>query len=84
MTRIKGYGLLAQQSLESLRVGARVEATKGKRTPFDFALWKKAKPGEPQWPSPFGPGRPAGTPSAWRWRWNCWGRVSRCMGAART
>lgn len=58
VTRITGYGLLAHQSLESLRVGARVEASEGKRTPFDFALWKKAKPGEPHWPSPFGPGRP--------------------------
>ncbi len=58
VSRIEGYGLLAHQSLESLRVGARVESSEGKRTPFDFALWKKAKPGEPQWPSPFGAGRP--------------------------
>jgi cysteinyl-tRNA synthetase len=58
VSRIEGYGLLAQQSLASLRVGARVEANAGKRAPIDFALWKKAKPGEPEWPSPFGPGRP--------------------------
>jgi cysteinyl-tRNA synthetase len=58
VTRIEGYGLLAHQSLESLRAGARVELSEGKRTLFDFALWKSAKPGEPQWPSPFGPGRP--------------------------
>ena len=55
---IDGYGLLAQQSLDDLRAGARVEVTKEKRSPLDFALWKKAKPGEPEWPSPWGPGRP--------------------------
>ena len=43
-----------------LRVGARVEVGEeaGKRSPLDFALWKLAKPGEPSWPSPWGPGRP--------------------------
>jgi len=55
---VDGYGLLARQPLESLRAGARVEAVEGKRSPLDFALWKKAKPGEPSWPSPWGPGRP--------------------------
>jgi cysteinyl-tRNA synthetase len=56
---LPGYGLLARQPLESLRVGGsdRVEA-EDKRAPFDFALWKKAKPGEPTWPSPWGEGRP--------------------------
>jgi cysteinyl-tRNA synthetase len=58
VSRIDGYGLLARQSLESLRAGARVEVGEDKRSPLDFALWKKAKPGEPQWKSPFGPGRP--------------------------
>jgi cysteinyl-tRNA synthetase len=56
--QVEGYGLLARQPLESLRAGARVEANEEKRSPLDFALWKKAKPGEPSWPSPFGPGRP--------------------------
>ncbi len=55
---VPGYGLLAQQPLDSLRAGARVEVDAAKRSPLDFALWKKAKPGEPTWPSPFGPGRP--------------------------
>jgi cysteinyl-tRNA synthetase len=55
---VPGYGLLAHQPLESLRAGARVEATVDKRSPLDFVLWKKAKPGEPTWPSPWGPGRP--------------------------
>jgi cysteinyl-tRNA synthetase len=56
--QVDGYGLLARQPLESLRAGARVESVGEKRSPLDFALWKKAKAGEPSWPSPFGPGRP--------------------------
>ncbi|HEV2368370.1 MAG TPA: cysteine--tRNA ligase, partial [Acidimicrobiales bacterium] len=55
---VPGYGLLAQQPLESLRAGARVEEREGKRSPVDFAVWKRAKEGEPAWPSPWGPGRP--------------------------
>ncbi len=55
---VPGYGLLAHQPLESLRAGARVETDQEKRSPLDFALWKKAKPGEPTWVSPWGPGRP--------------------------
>jgi cysteinyl-tRNA synthetase len=56
--QVDGYGLLAKQSLDSLRSGARVESTEEKRSPLDFALWKKAKPDEPTWDSPWGPGRP--------------------------
>lgn len=56
--KVVGYGLLAHQSLDSLRAGARVEVGEEKRSPLDFVLWKKAKPGEPTWPSPWGPGRP--------------------------
>jgi cysteinyl-tRNA synthetase len=57
--RVDGYGLLARQSLDSLRSGARVEANEEKRSPLDFALWKLAKPGEDlSWPSPWGDGRP--------------------------
>ncbi len=55
---VADYGLLAGQSLESLRSGARVEANPDKRSPLDFALWKNAKFGEPSWSSPFGSGRP--------------------------
>lgn len=55
---VPDYGLLARQSLESLRVGARVDANDDKESPIDFVLWKKAKPGEPSWPSPWGEGRP--------------------------
>ncbi len=56
--RIEDYGLLARQSLDSLRSGARVEPGEEKRSPLDFVLWKKARPGEPTWASPWGPGRP--------------------------
>ncbi|MGA2036789.1 MAG: DALR domain-containing protein, partial [Acidimicrobiales bacterium] len=56
--QIEGYGLLKRQSLDSLRAGERVEPGEEKRSPLDFALWKKAKPGEPTWYSPWGPGRP--------------------------
>jgi cysteinyl-tRNA synthetase len=56
--RVEDYGLLARQPLDSLKAGARVETGEEKRSPIDFALWKKAKPGEPTWPSPWGPGRP--------------------------
>ncbi len=55
---VPGYGLLARQPLESLRAGARVETMGEKHSPLDFVLWKKAKPGEPTWDSPWGPGRP--------------------------
>jgi cysteinyl-tRNA synthetase len=58
VTDVPGYGLLARQSLDSLRAGARVEPDDEKRSPLDFVLWKKAKPGEPTWASPWGPGRP--------------------------
>ena len=56
--RVEDYGLLARQSIDSLQSGARVEANEEKRSPIDFALWKKVKPGEPAWPSPWGDGRP--------------------------
>jgi cysteinyl-tRNA synthetase len=59
VSRVDGYGLLARQSLDSLRSGARVEANEEKRSPIDFALWKFSKAGEDlSWPSPWGDGRP--------------------------
>jgi cysteinyl-tRNA synthetase len=56
--RYDGYGKLSHQSLDDLRAGARVDVSEIKENPMDFALWKKAKPGEPAWPSPWGEGRP--------------------------
>jgi cysteinyl-tRNA synthetase len=52
------YGRLSGKNLDDLLAGARVEVDERKRDPRDFALWKAAKPGEPSWESPWGPGRP--------------------------
>jgi cysteinyl-tRNA synthetase len=52
------YGRLSGKPLDELVAGARVEVDERKRDPRDFALWKSAKPGEPTWDSPWGPGRP--------------------------
>ena len=52
------YSELSNRDIEELRAGARIAKREEKRDPMDFALWKKAKPGEPSWPSPWGPGRP--------------------------
>lgn len=54
----EGYGRLSGKSLDELRAGERVEVDQSKRDPMDFVLWKAAKPGEPSWDSPWGPGRP--------------------------
>ncbi|MCU0758571.1 MAG: cysteine--tRNA ligase [Steroidobacteraceae bacterium] len=52
------YGKLSGKRLADLRAGARIEVDDAKRDPLDFVLWKRAKPGEPSWDSPWGPGRP--------------------------
>ena len=52
------YGKLSGQKIEELMSGARIEPGEKKQSPLDFALWKKAKPGEPYWESPWGRGRP--------------------------
>lgn len=52
------YGKLSGKPIEDLRAGARIEVDEAKRDPLDFVLWKAAKPGEPAWDSPWGPGRP--------------------------
>lgn len=56
--KFPGYGKLSGRSLEDMQAGARVEVDTRKRDPMDFAVWKAAKPGEPSWDSPWGPGRP--------------------------
>ena len=56
--KFRDYGKLSKVKLEDLVKGARVEPGEGKKNPEDFALWKKAKPGEPKWSSPWGEGRP--------------------------
>jgi cysteinyl-tRNA synthetase len=52
------YGKLSRRNLDELRAGERVAVEDAKKDPLDFVLWKAAKPSEPSWPSPYGPGRP--------------------------
>jgi len=52
------YGKLSHRTLDEMEAGARVAVDERKDDPMDFALWKKSKPGEPAWDSPWGPGRP--------------------------
>jgi cysteinyl-tRNA synthetase len=58
VTKDEDYGKLSGRRLEQAVSGTRVEEDARKENVGDFALWKGAKPGEPSWPSPFGPGRP--------------------------
>ncbi|MDQ2068937.1 cysteine--tRNA ligase [Natronospira bacteriovora] len=58
VSRFEDYGRLSGKRTEDLRAGSRVAVEEAKRDPLDFVLWKKAKPGEPSWPSPWGEGRP--------------------------
>ncbi|MQY51190.1 cysteine--tRNA ligase [Rhodocyclus gracilis] len=69
-----GYGRLSGKSLDDLRAGERVEIASAKRDPLDFVLWKRAKPGEPSWPSPWGEGRPG-------WHIECSAMSSDLLGA---
>jgi cysteinyl-tRNA synthetase len=71
--RFVEYGRLSGQPLDELLAGARVEVDARKRSPLDFALWKAAKPGEPRWDSPFGPGRPG-------WHIECSAMSARYLG----
>ncbi len=52
------YGRLSGKKIDELRVGSRIQVDDAKQDPHDFVMWKHAKPGEPSWPSPWGPGRP--------------------------
>ena len=54
----KEYGKLSHRTLDGMIAGARVQVDEAKEHPMDFVLWKGAKPGEPFWDSPWGPGRP--------------------------
>ena len=58
LAEFPSYGKLSKRSREDLMDGARVDVDQRKRDAADFALWKSAKPGEPSWDSPWGPGRP--------------------------
>ena len=69
------YGRLSGRDLAELQAGARVEVNPDKRDPLDFALWKGAKPGEPAWDSPWGPGRPG-------WHIECSAMAGKYLGCA--
>lgn len=58
VSKFAGYGKLSGKKIDELESGARIEINEIKRNPLDFALWKKAKEGEPSWESPWGKGRP--------------------------
>jgi cysteinyl-tRNA synthetase len=67
------YGKLSGRSLDDMIAGARVEVAPYKRHPADFVLWKPSKPREPEWPSPWGAGRPG-------WHLECSAMVERNLG----
>jgi cysteinyl-tRNA synthetase len=72
--KFPGYGQLSGKSLDDLNAGERVEVDGAKQDPLDFVLWKRAKPGEPSWPSPWGEGRPG-------WHIECSAMSSHLLGA---
>lgn len=67
------YGALSGRKTDELLAGARVEVSEKKKNPLDFVLWKAAKEAEPQWPSPWGPGRPG-------WHIECSAMSARYLG----
>ena len=70
---LPSYGQLSKRRLEDMMAGARVEVGEHKRHPMDFALWKASKPGEPEWDSPWGRGRPG-------WHIECSAMASKYLG----
>lgn len=58
VNKFKDYGKLSGKNIDDLEAGARVDVHEAKNNPLDFALWKKAREGEPYWESPWGKGRP--------------------------
>jgi cysteinyl-tRNA synthetase len=71
---LPGYGALSGQRLDHMRAAEDTEDASAKRDPHDFALWKAAKPGEPLWPTPWGPGRPG-------WHLECSAMSTKYLGA---
>ena len=67
------YGKLSKRNLDDMQAGSRVDVENDKRNPFDFVLWKAAKPDEPQWASPWGQGRPG-------WHIECSAMSTKCLG----
>ncbi|MCL2364544.1 MAG: cysteine--tRNA ligase [Defluviitaleaceae bacterium] len=75
VTRTTNYGKLSRKKIEDLQAGARIEVDGDKKSPADFILWKPAKPGEPAWDSPWGPGRPG-------WHIECSAMIKKYLGNA--
>nr|VFK47104.1 MAG: cysteinyl-tRNA synthetase [Candidatus Kentron sp. TC] len=73
VSSFSSYGRLSGKCINDLQAGARVEIDKAKRNPLDFVLWKAAKPDEPHWVSPWGPGRPG-------WHIECSAMSVGCLG----
>jgi cysteinyl-tRNA synthetase len=73
VARFADYGKLSGRNPDELLAGARVEVDEAKEDPRDFVLWKAAKPGEPSWPSAWGPGRPG-------WHIECSAMSMKCLG----
>ncbi len=73
VSRFPSYGKLSGKRPEELRAGARVAVEEAKDDPLDFVLWKAAKPNEPSWESPWGPGRPG-------WHIECSAMSTHCLG----
>jgi cysteinyl-tRNA synthetase len=71
--KFAGYGRLSGKNIDELRAGERVAVEEAKRDPLDFVLWKRVKPGEPSWQSPWGDGRPG-------WHIECSAMSTRCLG----
>ncbi len=71
--KFEGYGKLSGKNIEDLESGARISVDEEKQDPLDFALWKAAKPGEPEWDSPWGKGRPG-------WHIECSAMSSKYLG----
>ncbi len=69
----EAYGALSGRNLDDMIAGARVEVAPYKKNPHDFVLWKPSKPGEPEWPSPWGPGRPG-------WHIECSAMIEQVLG----
>ena len=74
VSRFDSYGRLSGKQLDELQAGARVAVDNAKGDPLDFVLWKTVKPDEPNWPSPWGNGRPG-------WHIECSAMSTGCLGA---
>lgn len=73
VSSFESYGKLSNRDTEEMLAGARIDVDPRKENPMDFALWKAAKPGEPAWDSPWGPGRPG-------WHIECSAMIRRHLG----